>query len=876
MTTPAPILTLPGTTIEAIEDATIIDHAPIWALSEGSLALTVIPDAVSGFQGVLSKDAKDFGTGGHFGIWIDDGAVYVRLQSDDTSYALRGGQIEAGQQHEIAVSFGSGGLSLYIDGGVVARNSYAGGLQGNLEPVSLGASQWASRVESAGPLTHLFTGEIGEVRLFDTQLDAAEFDAVFTSAGTVGDDEGNDSPPPPPLPADTQVFEAEDFDATVGVGVFTQGGNRQIGSTQDGEWVRYDGIDFGNDPETAKTLTLRLSSGSGGGTVELRTGTPEGPLLASYTTGNTGGWASYDDVALDLGFVTGVQDLHFVFRGGPRSIMDIDRFEIANTGADPDPVAVVQVFEAEDFDATEGVDVFTQGGNRQIGSTQNGEWVRYDAVDFGATADAVQTLELTLSSGSGGGTVEVRTGAPDGSLLASYTTGNTGGWARYDSVALDLGSVTGLQDLHFVFRGGASSIMDIDRFRLITTPADGPPPNQPPEPWRPFFEETALDEGRVIAYSLPAVFRDVDGDPITFSVLEGPDFVAIENDPFPVLRFRPEDGDDGVYTVSVVASDGLATSEPWTFQLTINDAITVDSDNAAPFVFIPLTGQEVPEGESRTIDVQHLFRDPDGDALSYSLVVAPDFVTIDGAVVTVAPDFDDAGTYEVGVVASDGQASSEPASITYEVLNVPTPPPAQAVSYDLVATADGLTSDRAGGYIWDGVVSVSGMIRSGLPGEVVYSTQFNSFGYGVAGPGSRWDGQIDFYDDNGGESEAIIFAFDRPATDVTLHVGMLGATEGGGGLSETGIWTSFAADGTELATGLIGPELSALGPGVKVANTYGSYPIEIASPALSRLLVEATQFGHGAGSSATRSYGENSSDFNVQGLDFTLDDTYLI
>ncbi|MEO1602838.1 MAG: carbohydrate-binding protein, partial [Pseudomonadota bacterium] len=585
MTLSVPILTLPGTTVETLGDVSVFDHSVAWEAPLGSLAFSVVPESSNGFQGLISKDAKYYGTGGHIGLWIDDGEIYFRLQSDATSYELRGGQIVAGQSHDIGVSFGPDGLSLFVDGESVAEHPYAGGLLGNLEPITLGASQWASASESADALTHLFSGEIGDVRLYDRQLDAAGFSAVFATAGP--GEEAED----PGAPVSVQSFEAEDFDATLGVGIFTQGGNRQIGSTQDGEWVRYNAVDFGSDAEAETSLNLRLSSGSNGGTLEVRTGTPDGALLASYATGNTGGWASYDNVTLDLGAVTGVQDLYFVFRGGARSIMDIDRFEIsvAEAPADPenrapvvaplfdtleraedssttfnletvfsdpdgdaliysvvdgpdyvtiedtvlriapadgddgvvtvsveasdgaltseawtfeltvldsvvqDPVEIIQEFEAEDFDATLGVGVFTQGGNRQIGSTQDGEWVRYDAIDFGFDPDAAQTLELRLASGSSGGTVEVRTGAPDGPLLASHTTGNTGGWASYEDITLDLGSVTGLQDLHFVFRGGARSIMDIDRFRLITTPDGVAPANQAPEPWRPFFDETTLD-----------------------------------------------------------------------------------------------------------------------------------------------------------------------------------------------------------------------------------------------------------------------------------------------------------------------------------------------------------------------------------------------
>ncbi|MEM6465652.1 MAG: G8 domain-containing protein, partial [Pseudomonadota bacterium] len=101
---------------------------------------------------------------------------------------------------------------------------------------------------------------------------------------------------------------------------------------------------------------------------------------------------------------------------------------------DPMPETVTQFFEAEDFDATQGVGIFNQGGNTQIGATRDGEWVRYQAVDFGDDPNASREIELKLSSGSQGGTLEIRAGAPDGALLASHTTGNTGGWASYDTV----------------------------------------------------------------------------------------------------------------------------------------------------------------------------------------------------------------------------------------------------------------------------------------------------------------------------------------------------------------------------------------------------------------------------------------------------------
>jgi hypothetical protein len=159
--------------------------------------------------------------------------------------------------------------------------------------------------------------------------------------------------------------------------------------------------------------------------------------------------------------------------------------------------------------------------------------------------------------------------------------------------------------------------------------------------------------------------------------------------------------------------------------------------------------------------------------------------------------------------------------------------------------------------------------------EVRYSEEFRDHGFGVAAAGSRWVGQIDYYAQNGGKSEKLVIDFGGPVTEVTLSVGMLGAAEGprveGKATPETGQWSAFDAKGAVVDSGLIGPEFSALGPGKKLGGSYGIYPIEIDTDGqpIARLALEATQFGHGAGSSVPMPYGENSSDFNVMALEFS-------
>ncbi|MEM9699937.1 MAG: carbohydrate-binding protein [Pseudomonadota bacterium] len=812
-----PILTISGVVVSGLDEASITAHSADWDLTEGSLAFSVTPDKAGGFQGLVSKDAKYFGTGGHLGVWIDRGQIYVRLQSEEASYVLRGGTVTAGETLDVGVSFGSERMLLYVDGVEVARDSYTGGLIGNQEPIVVGASQWGSAAQSADALTHKFKGEISDLRLFDVQQDGADFDAAFAA-------------PPPDTPINEAPFVAVPEAGQV---------------VREGESASIDVAHFFRDPDgDALSYTLRNAPDfvtMDGTVVTIAPGFEDDGLYEVEVIASDGALSS-----------------------GPASIT----YEVVNAAPPPDPISneTVHTFEAEDFDATQGVGVFSQGGNQQIGATRNGEWVRYDAVDFGTDPDATQEIDLKLSSGSQGGTLEIRTGAPDGTLLTSYTTGNTGGWASYDVVTLDLGPLTGEQDLYFVFRGNARSIMDIDTFVVTTTSAQSDPVNTAPELWRPFFSELNLNEGDTIGYSIPAVFRDVDGDPLTYSITSGPDFMFIDGI---ALRFAPQDGDDGIYTGAVVASDGDLTSDPWAFTINVRDTVS-DTPNLAPVVEQSNVVETVFEGDTITVDVAAFFSDPEGDALSYSLENAFDFVSLSGADLTVAPGFDDAGTYEVRVLANDGELSSPASNLILRVRDaVPTPPS----EVSLTATATSLTADGAGAYRWDDAVTVTGYLRSGDLGEVVFDTQFSDHGFGVPGPGSRWDGQIDFYDVNGGESEKIVLDFDVAVTDVTLHVGMLGANEGAG---ETGVWITYDETGNPVASGLIGAELSALGPDVKQPGSYGEYPIEITSPDFWRLEIAATQFGHGTGTSQQRNYGENSSDFNIQGVDFTVVDGFML
>jgi hypothetical protein len=184
----------------------------------------------------------------------------------------------------------------------------------------------------------------------------------------------------------------------------------------------------------------------------------------------------------------------------------------------------------------------------------------------------------------------------------------------------------------------------------------------------------------------------------------------------------------------------------------------------------------------------------------------------------------------------------------------------------LVASANVLNGSEDA-QSWGEGVKVSGFDFDGSPAQVVYDTEFQDYGFGVAGTGDRWS-QIDYYQNKGGKSEQIRLDFDNAVDDLVVTVGMLGQREGGS-FDETGKWTALDSNNAVIGTGLIGPELSVLGANTKVGDSYGKYPIQIDTTApISALVIESTGFGHGQGQPTQLSYGENNSDFNLMEISF--------
>ena len=125
------------------------------------------------------------------------------------------------------------------------------------------------------------------------------------------------------------TIQAESFAASTAVTVAPAAGatGTAVSGLGNGDWLRYDRVDFGSTPPT--TFSARAASGAGygiSGLVEVRLDSPTGPVLGSFAIASTGGWTSWRDVPANVAPITGVHTLYVTTTSGqPADFVSLDR-----------------------------------------------------------------------------------------------------------------------------------------------------------------------------------------------------------------------------------------------------------------------------------------------------------------------------------------------------------------------------------------------------------------------------------------------------------------------------------------------------------------------------------------------------------------------
>lgn len=122
---------------------------------------------------------------------------------------------------------------------------------------------------------------------------------------------------------------------------------------------------------------------------------------------------------------------------GPPQIKDLNPFD---------------TIQAETINLQSGIktDVCSEGGI-MVTSISNGDYIRVKGVNFGDGADK---FEVRAASGSSGGTIELRLGSQNGTLVGTCEITGTGAWTTWKTFQCDVSNCTGKKDfLYLVFKG---------------------------------------------------------------------------------------------------------------------------------------------------------------------------------------------------------------------------------------------------------------------------------------------------------------------------------------------------------------------------------------------------------------------------------------
>ena len=165
------------------EDYLEIPHMPAMEVANGTIEMTFVADNIWGKHALFSKDADGKGQGGHLTVYIENGQIHARLQSDENNVWLSSpeGSVLADVEYHVAVTFGATGFTLYLDGQPVdIEAEFPQGLTMNTEGLALGATTWSRTPDRPYRTWDHFDGSIRAFTMYSRQLSAAEVQNLAT------------------------------------------------------------------------------------------------------------------------------------------------------------------------------------------------------------------------------------------------------------------------------------------------------------------------------------------------------------------------------------------------------------------------------------------------------------------------------------------------------------------------------------------------------------------------------------------------------------------------------------------------------------------------------------------------------------------------
>jgi hypothetical protein len=130
-----------------------------------------------------------------------------------------------------------------------------------------------------------------------------------------------------------------------------------------------------------------------------------------------------------------------------------------------DAYAVIQAEAASGQQGTEFEDTQDEGGGQNVGWIGNGDWLRFDDVEFGDTPATKFAARVAADTDDNGGRIEVRIDSPGNEPIGTVQIEDTGGWQDWESRGADLKATTGRHTVFLTFaRDGDGEFVNLNYF----------------------------------------------------------------------------------------------------------------------------------------------------------------------------------------------------------------------------------------------------------------------------------------------------------------------------------------------------------------------------------------------------------------------------
>ncbi|TFE29409.1 carbohydrate-binding protein [Cohnella luojiensis] len=237
-------------------------------------------------------------------------------------------------------------------------------------------------------------------------------------------------------------------------------GGQNVAFIDNGDYIAFTNVDFGSG---ATSFQARVASNASGGNIEIRLDSLTGTVIGICAVPGTGGWQNWTTQTCTLsGNATGVHTLYLKFTGGSGNLFNILWFKFASG------LSAFSQIEAEAYNSQSGIQTEASSeGGQNIGWIDNGDYVLFNGIDFGAGATS---LQARVASNASGGNIEVRLDSLGGTLAGTCPVPGTGGWQNWVTVTCAVANATGIHNVYFKFTGGAGNLFNVNWFKFGTTP----------------------------------------------------------------------------------------------------------------------------------------------------------------------------------------------------------------------------------------------------------------------------------------------------------------------------------------------------------------------------------------------------------------------